>query len=89
MFSELIILITKASFQLSGIWKGLDEFNQGFVEALIHNLIMLKKVEIFLGRHHCKTESQTGPKVISIPPTEVKKNLLDFVIFSHSARITL
>ena len=40
MFSELIILITKASFQLSG-WKGLDhdEFNQGFVEALIHNLI--------------------------------------------------
>ena len=39
MFSELIILITRASFQLSGIWKGLDEFNQGFEEALIHNLI--------------------------------------------------
>ena len=39
MFSELIILITRASFQLSGIWKGLNEFNQGFVEVLIHNLI--------------------------------------------------
>ena len=39
MFSELIILMTRASFQLSRIWKGLNEFNQGFVEALIHNLI--------------------------------------------------
>ena len=38
MFSELIILITRASFQLSGIRKGLNEFNQGFVEALIYNL---------------------------------------------------
>ena len=39
MFSELIILITRESFQLSRIWRGLNEFNQGFVEALIHNLI--------------------------------------------------
>ena len=35
MFSELIILITRANFQLSEIWKGLNEFNQNFYEALI------------------------------------------------------